>query len=137
MNEKLIEMDFLKSKILKEIVVDKWNNDKIYFITDNDEVIKMYHEQDCCESVEIEEIIGDLKDLINSPILMSECETNYVKNSFESKTWTFYKLATIKGYVTIRWCGKSNGYYSEEVDLKLLGYLPDLTNTSIYDRIVL
>jgi hypothetical protein len=137
MNEKLIEMEFLKGKIIKEIVIDKWNNDKIYFIADNDEVIKMFHEYDCCESVEIEEIIGDLKDLINSPILMSECETNYSKNSGESKTWTFYKLATIKGYVTIRWCGESNGYYSEEVDLKLLDYLPDLTNTSIYDRIVL
>lgn len=103
-------------------------DDAIVFVTTDGETYRMFHEQDCCESVFIESITGDLADLVGSPILRAEEATNSddpprIDPSFpecldDSYTWTFYKLATAKGYVDIRWYGSSNGYYSESVTFK-------------------
>ena len=112
----------LVGKVLSNI--QNIGNEELIFTLDTGEEYKLYHNQDCCESVSIEDIIGDMNDLIGSPILMAEeVENSQVnpdgapaKDYQDSFTWTFYKLATIKGYVTIRWYGESNGYYSESVD---------------------
>lgn len=87
-----------------------FENDKVRYV--------LYHEQDCCESVVVEEIIGDLDDLENLPLLIAREDSNADGEdlpSEESYTWTFYNFATYKGYVTIRFLGTSNGYYSEDV----------------------
>jgi hypothetical protein len=73
--------------------------------------------QDCCESFYLDEVHGDLSDLENTPIIQAEESTGSIPTASESGTWTFYKLATIKGHVTIRFGGESNGYYSEAASL--------------------
>lgn len=80
----------------------------------------LFHNQSCCESVYLEEVIGDLEDLENTPILRAEEATSSEIPALgeydSSHTWTFYKFSTIKGSVTLRWYGTSNGYYSESVE---------------------
>lgn len=104
----------------KELVEVKVNPDNIVFITNDNKKYMMYHNQDCCESVTIESIVGDVEDLIGSPILLADESSSSGEESDygDSFTWTFYKFATIKGYVDIRWYGYSNGYYSESVDFE-------------------
>jgi len=82
------------------------------------------HHQDCCENVWLDDIEGRDEDIIGSPITLAEevsdtpdkarnAGDDYEDESF---TWTFYRLATVKGYMTLKFYGTSNGYYSESVD---------------------
>ena len=100
------------------------------FVNVDGGVTEFYHAQECYEHVEIIDVIGDLDDLVGETIWMAEESTQighkpddadmpeWEGNSGDSTTWTFYKFATVKGYVTIRWYGESNGYYSESVDVR-------------------
>lgn len=112
-----VEFETLKGKIL--INIECKGDNEIQFIDSENNIYHMYHEQDCCEEVYIKDICGNLSHLLDSPITMAECivnEGNTDEDEWGTGTWTFYKLATVKGYVTISWYGESNGYYSETVD---------------------
>lgn len=118
--EKDTEFNELVGKIIKSIEgLEKESEEVIFECTDGSKY-KMYHKQDCCESVAIEDVYGDIDDLIGEKIIIAEENNNgdwpQLNNYDDSYTWTFYKLATKKGYVDIRWYGASNGYYSEDVD---------------------
>jgi hypothetical protein len=79
-----------------------------------------FHSQDCCENVDINDIAGDLQDLCGEPLWIAvevSGATEPDEEHYESYTYTFYKFATRKGYVDVRWLGESNGYYSEGVSL--------------------
>lgn len=112
----LIIFEELLGKTFKEVIND--DDREICFISNEGDNYKFYHEQDCCESVYVDDICGDLTDLVGSPILEAESVTKQDFIDHESITWTFYKFATIKGSVNVTWKGTSNGQYSEEVDFK-------------------
>ena len=105
-------------------------SEKVLLKTQSGYLIKLYHQQDCCEQVELIDIEGTAETLLNTPILSFSIEESndnqnleerkkYESHFDDSETWTYYKFATIKGHVDIRWLGTSNGYYSERVDIQI------------------
>lgn len=95
-------------------------DDTLNFHTISGKHYQLYHEQNCCESVYIDDINGDLANLIDTPILYAVEKSNEgTPEDGESVTWTFYTFRTRKGTVDITWKGSSNGYYSESVDLSI------------------
>jgi hypothetical protein len=113
----------IKTMVGKVFVSVLADNDSMTFKTDDGWEYTFMHYQSCCEYVRIEDIVGDVKDLIDSPLTLAEevsGETADEDGVFnKSYTWTYYKFATVKGYVDVRWLGESNGYYSEAVHLKV------------------
>lgn len=121
----------LQGKTLKAIYVN--GDSEILFVTKEGQQFVMYHPQDCCEDVRIEDICGDLQDLVGCRINLATEETTCDEppavgreDDDESYTWTFYKFSTIKGDVDIRWYGTSNGYYCEEATVDELCHTTEL-----------
>lgn len=106
-------------------------SDEVRIRTHDGETYLMHHHQDCCESVYLVDVIGRPHDLLGVPVTMAEVETGDcepIDRYDEACQWTFYKLATVSGYVTLRWLGQSNGWYGIEVDFeKMQGGRPWLS----------
>lgn len=91
--------------------------------TESGKAIKIYHEQNCCEHVSIEDsevdnIVGGYCHFAGfvdeeTPVITTN-DDYYYDNS---QTWSFLKIETSKGSIWQRWLGESNGYYSERVDI--------------------
>src|SRR6266478_668798 len=115
----------LIGKTVTEIQGAKGGSERLVFVCSDGSVYVMQHFDDCCESVSIEDIAGDINDLLGTIVRAEEPSSldgfDETSEAFkanggytpESFTWTFYIVGTNKGTVTIRWYGSSNGYYSE------------------------
>jgi hypothetical protein len=101
------------------------DSDAIRFTVSDNEEYAMLYNADCCAECYIEDICGNLNDLIGSPIVRAEAngsEEDHNRPALggddDSFIWTFYRIGTVKGTVVIRWYGKSNGYYSESASFE-------------------
>ena len=97
---------------------DTYEDQLVFEVSDSERYI-MRHEQECCETISLEDVCGNLLDLEGCPITkaMEISEEGAAGTNGETSTWTFYRIATEKGLVVLRWRGQSNGCYSERVDL--------------------
>jgi hypothetical protein len=102
--------------------VNSEDSDCVEFILSDGTKCQLYHEQDCCESVGIDETEGTLRDLIGEVITLatedgeSRPGDENRDNDYGSWTRSTYTLATASHKVMISWIGESNGYYSEDVN---------------------
>ena len=116
--ESSARIEYMRGKVFTR-VTGSVGGQTLVFENDTERFV-FFHYQDCCEHVDINDITGDLEDLVGEPLLIAEevsGATEPDEEHYESYTYTFYKFATRKGYVDVRWLGESNGYYSESVSL--------------------
>lgn len=66
---KLVNFNVLIGEVLTSITKGK---ERIFIATQSNKMFVMEHQQDCCESVDIHEILGDANDVIGLPITKAE-----------------------------------------------------------------
>lgn len=92
-----VKVEDLIGKVFTKVYISE-NKDEMIFENDT-EIYNFYHDQYCCEYVSIEDVVGDLRDLENSPIVMSEevSRTSSKTEYFDhSKTWFFTNMQLLK-----------------------------------------
>lgn len=119
-------MEYLKpvneliGEILTHIDVDE-SGDQIRMETASGKVITLYHAQDCCESVRIEDTQGNWHDLIGKVIVEANKREGNFGKPYDAESWmrTEFTFKVDDATVISRWIGESNGYYSESVDIEV------------------
>lgn len=91
----------------------------VLFYLDDGTRVRMTPEYEDYSIVSIEEVVGDIEDLIGT-VKQARMACGSLLDAKEGRElWTFYRISTEKGLVTFRWCGASDGYYSVEVKVEL------------------
>ena len=121
------EFKKMVGEIISEITLktDDNNYEQLIFKTESGKIFKMFHENDCCEIVYLEDVIGGrLTDLLGETVVDVDIKTNSVKNNKNTEEYEyyfyeyyFYEIKTNVNTITLRWYGESD-YYSAYVDFE-------------------
>jgi len=78
--------------------------------------IRVYHQQDCCDTVEITQIDGQLtlgSEIKDAYVVSSEIN---IPDQYSEGMWTFLHIRTDKDDFCVRFTG-DNGYYSDGITI--------------------
>lgn len=127
-----VDVSDIVGKVIKD--VEKYGRDRIDFITECGDHYVMTHFQSCCETVELDELDGDLWKLEGGTIrTFNETTESGTGEWGASITWTFYRIRTEGQFVHLTWRGSSNGYYSERVSFVKFKPVVEETDEDVTD----
>lgn len=121
------KMEKMQNMVGKTVTHIDMGNYDLMISCDDGSRYHFYHEQDCCESVNLVDSLGDPQSLVGYRLVMVDHEETGERPSEIDMDWnepydcwtiTKLKFVTDKDTVIVRWIGESNGYYSERVDLR-------------------
>lgn len=115
-------LKMLVGETLESITISFYRDVEMTFVCRGGNCYRAYHMHDCCETVRIHDIDGDLNALLGSPItdareeVSDEWPSDVEREQYiESFTWTTHWIETETARVRIAWLGFSNGCCSEDV----------------------
>ena len=115
------EREWVEFGVLEGQTITKIENKddaELIFTTAEGNQYLMYHQQDCCEDVWLDDSDG-LDDIIGQVVRRATESSQAIEDmdyDYGTGTWTFYSIITDKSIANLVWRGESNGCYSESVD---------------------
>ena len=96
------------------------DGDELFLFFEGGGMAKLYHCQDCCESVVLEtNSLEELSPLEGQTVLTAEEVVDYHTTEYGDQQYTFYNIQGNQSNANLRWYGESNGYYSIGVTVEV------------------
>ncbi len=122
------EVAYLRGRTIDKVIGLEKDSEVVEIITACGKVFKFFHDQDCCEEVKLVDFDLNPDELVGAYVTSAYLSTSSDQSGKEIKpsedseswTWSFYRIVTDKGTLSMRWLGESNGWYSESVELVII-----------------